>query len=360
MHGNMKLRIFAVSIFFVLLFAGIARSNDNDANAIGAEQIPDLLSTLASMTKDNFEKIKTWEGEITAESVLTIRGEKAPYLLEKYTNADQTESVKEIQQVVPRTIYFKMDMENNRFCSHSDYTVLRSYFVPANDMLYAASKWRLPENNTQIVTKDYQLTIGPLRWSNEREVTRRRAVKKEPRPVDRINPKDAFFIGSKSLWVSLSQLSQLLLMDDVETYRIIVRKKTVYGSLIYRVEVAEPGKEHPFSAIELDERVGFNRTLIENWHDNGALMSQTTTQFICLQGIYLPKEWTMSQYFPDGGLLRQETCTIEHQQINTTISEETFSELNYLQDGDTLRDEIQDKQYTVQEGKLIEKTEVKR
>ena len=54
--------------------------------------------------------------------------------------------------------------------------------------------------------------------------------------------------------------------------------------------------------------------------------------------------------------MRQETCTIEYQQVNTSISDEVFSELNYLQDGDMLRDKIQDKQYMIQAGKLIERT----
>ena len=64
----------------------------------------------------------------------------------------------------------------------------------------------------------------------------------------------------------------------------------------------------------------------------------------------------MSQYFPDGGLMRQEVCIIQEQQINTFIPEGIFSEFTYLKDGDSYRDTIRNKTYDIKAGNLVEKT----
>ena len=353
MTGYLRTSLFVVTFLLACVYAEAAELHRNDATVVDAGHVPDLLQTLAAATEANYDKIMTWEGDMRVESVLAIRGEKASSLLAKYIDAPQTESVDEIHQVVPKSVRFKIDRENNRLYTYSKRNAPRRYHVPADDQTYASSKWP-PEETTLIVTADYQLKIRPAAWSREKTVKRRIAVKQSPRSAHRTDPRDAYRIGDKTLWLSLSQVAEMLQMTGIETYGVVVKEILKDGQTAYRIEITEPGHDHPFSAIELSEQAGFNRTHIQNWYDEGALMSETSTEFVNHQGVYLPKQWTMSHYYPDGGLMRQETGTIEHQHINTPVSDDTFSELNYLQDGDRLRDRIQGKQYTVRAGRLME------
>ena len=98
---------------------------------------------------------------------------------------------------------------------------------------------------------------------------------------------------------------------------------------------------------------GFNRTYFENWYDDGSLMSKGTTEFVKFQDTFLPKKWTISQYFKDGGLMRQEDCTIENKQINMPIPDSTFSIHTHLNNGDKLIDKIAGKEYKYQDANLV-------
>jgi hypothetical protein len=193
-----------------------------------------------------------------------------------------------------------------------------------------------------------------LGWTKDNVISSRIAIKERAGAIRIINPKEAFYIGEKTLWLSLSQLSQSFQIPGIEKFGVVIKKKSKDDQIIYRIEISDPGKDKPFSIVILSSEAGFNRTYIENWYDGGSLMSKTTTEFVNQQGVFLPKKWKMSQYYQNGGLMRQGDCTIEEMQINKPIPDSTFSELSYLIDGDRYNDKIQSKKYTVKTGKLVE------
>jgi hypothetical protein len=104
----------------------------------------------------------------------------------------------------------------------------------------------------------------------------------------------------------------------------------------------------------MSSETGFNLTYMENQYDEASLRSKTTIEFVNLKGVFLPSKWKISQYSPKGGLIKEKILTVEHQNINNTISEITFSERSYLNDGDKYRDEITKKKYIYQNEQFIE------
>jgi hypothetical protein len=354
MTGNKKSFSAILSVIIICSLSSFTRAEDIDYKIIEPNEVPNVLLKLASATQANFNKIKTWQGNVINETVFTIRGEKVREYLSESSEAEPNESINEIQRLYKKEIEFKIDVENNRFFSFSDRsTEPYTYIDTDKGKSYAAN--RGPEEQLFLVTSEHEIEITPLSWrGKDNAVTSRIAMKRPPGATDLTDPRDVFRIGYKTLWLTLSQLAQHLQMPNIEKLGIVIKEKSAGGHKTYRIEISDPGVVHPSQIFVLGDEVGFNRTYIENWYDKDSLMSKTTTEFVNLQGVFLPKKWEFSQYYRDGGLMRQEFNTIETQQINVPIPDSTFSELTYLSSGDRLRDRITNKDFECKNGKLVE------
>jgi hypothetical protein len=353
MSENTKCILVILSVV-IISSLNAAKGDDTDYKIIDSNEVPGVLSMLASATQANYEKIKTWQGRIADVSITTVRGEKAGELLKKASkDIDSNNLPDEIQVIHNNRTEYKIDVANNHFFSSSDRIEPPAYLNPKNGKIYPLD-WG-PGERIFLVTSKHEIEITPLSWrKKDNAVTSRIAMKRPPESTALTDPRNVFHISYKTLWLTLSQLAQHLQMPNIEKLGIVIKEKSVGGHIIYRIEISDPGAVHPSQIFVLSGEAGFNRTYIENWYDKDSLMSETTTEFIKLDGIFLPKKWEMSQYYRDGGLMRQEDCTIEHQQINIPIPDSKFSELTYLHDGDKFRDKIAYKEYTYQDGNLIE------
>jgi hypothetical protein len=351
MANNTKCILIILSVAMIWSPNGIAQVDDTDYKIVEPNDVPDVLSMLAAVTQANFKKIKTWQGRITNKNIITIRGGQAAGLLAEYTDAEPNDSLKEIQGISNVTIEFKIDVKNNRFFSLLECTERPIYLDPQSNTVYPSLRW-VPVEQIQIVTSEHQITINPLNWP--KDTLSRIALKERFRPIHRNDPREVFYIGEKTLWLSLPQLDQALQILGIEKSSAVIKKKSIGDNIAYRIEVSEASKDIPLSIIILSSEAGFNRTFIENRYKDGSLMSEITTEFVNLEGVFLPRKWEMSIYYPDGGLMRHEDCTIEHQQINISIPDSKFSELTYLRDGDKFRDKIAGKKFEYKDGKLVE------
>ncbi|MFA5659237.1 MAG: hypothetical protein WC900_08125 [Oscillospiraceae bacterium] len=355
------LRKLIVILFTALpiIFTCSATAEMDDFEKIEPNKVPDVLSMLASATQANYDKIHTWQGEIISKSIVTIQGRKARELLSRNTNADPNNLPDKIQVIHNNAIEYNIDVPNEHFVSLSDRTEPPAYFDPENNKLYPLD-WG-PGESIQIVTPEHQTEISPGRWSSkDKTIKSRRATKESPhKPVSRIDPREVFYIGNKTLWLSLSQLTQSLKIPGIPHFGVVIKKKASNDNTIYRMEISEPGRDYPFQVLVLDSEVDFNCTYIENWQNKDYLMSKTTTEYVSHNGAFLPKKRQMSQYFSNGDLMRQKIYTIEHQQINKPISNSKFSIQNYLQEGDELRDRITHKKFEYKNNQLVEVSQEK-
>lgn len=354
MIKNTKYIFVVFSIVLSFNISGYVHAEETDYKIIDPNEVSAVLDMIASVTQANFEKIQTWQGRISKETTNALQGELAARLFKKHTGTEPNILPDVVHQITHRMIEYDIDIKNNRFYSFYDKPESTVYVDPKNNTMYP-SHWSPPEQR-QILTAEYRIEIGPLKQTKNGTILTRMARKEKAGMTRVTDPRKRFYNGGEMLWLSFSRFSEYLQAPETETYGVVFKEKSTGDRTTYRMEVSEPGKEQPFSVIVLSSDAGFNRTLVENWYDDGSLMSQIDTEFVSHQGIYLPKRWTSSQYFQGGGLRYREVCTIENQQINTSIPENVFSEFTYLQDGDMYKDDIQGKRYTVKAGKLLEES----
>ena len=355
MTKSTKYTFIILSVTICLFFNNISLAEDTDYKIVDSSEVPDILSAMASATQSNFEKIRTWEGRVTNETLFMIRGEQAGEYLTKFTDAEPNQCPNEIQQLSDSTVEFKIDLLNNRFFSLLDRPEPFIYLDLNSKKTYLSKSGST--EIIQIVTPEHQIDISPLSKPKNHVVLDRTAIIKQPRPTHRTDPREVFYSGNRTIWKTLSMFAQSLQTSGIETYGIILKEKSEGDHILYRLEISMPGQNEPFSILVFDSEAGFNPVYIENrYEQDGSLRSKITNEFAAIQDVFLPVKWEISQYFPDGGLMRREICTIEEQQINTAIPSRTFSELTYLKEGDQIRDEIQNKKYTIKAGKLVENT----
>jgi hypothetical protein len=352
MANNKKYLLVILMVAMIWPINDFAQANEADFKIVDSNEYPDILSMLVSATQTNYENIKTWKGKIKSVDLQSIRGNRAKELSLKHNPAESNNLPEEIHQIITQNIEYNIDVENNRFFSFSKHTETPFYFDPKKNKTFP-SGWK-PEETQFIVTSENQIKISPLVWrGKDNAIIKRIAIKDYAGASQRIDPRQLFFIGSKTLWLTLSQLSQSLKITNTEKIGVVIKKNTVGGNTDYRIEAFDPGKDKPFSAFVLSSKDGYNRTYSENWYDNGSLMSKTTSEFVKIQGVFLPKKWTILQYYQDGSLIKQEDCMIEDQQINMPIPVDVFSENTYLRNGDKFTDNITHKEYKYQDANLI-------
>lgn len=355
MPKNTNYTFLILFITICLNFNNLAKAEKADYKIIDSTKTPVILDMLASITRANFEKIKTWEGRGIYENINTIRGERAAEYLSKYSDAEPNELPDEIQRIINCTIEFKCDMESSRYFCLMDYLKPPAYQDSRNNATYLLD-WG-PGEIAFIDTPEHQIRISPESWSKDHVIKKKCARKQIAGTIDITDPRNVFNWGIRTLWLTLSLFSQSLQTSGIETYGIVLKENSAGDHIIYRLEISMPGKNWPFSILVFDSAAGFNPVYIENrYEEDGSLRSEKTVLFTAVQDVFLPARWEMSQYFPDGGLMRREICTIEEQQINAAIPDSTFSELTYLKEGDQIRDEIRNKRYTIQDGKIVEDT----
>lgn len=347
--------------FFVILTISLllwrsfdlAKANDNGYKIVDSSKVSDILSMLASTVKSNYEKIKTWDGQISEDSMITIKGETAKRLLKESTNFVSDDSINEIQRYSSAKTDFKINIAKNQLLSISNYTEPYIYKEPEKEKCFTSKS--LPNERIYISTPEHQTQIFPYTKTKDNITLSRIGIKEKPgRTISTNDPRIAFNMGGKTLWLLLSQFSLSLQIPDIEHYGVVIKEKSNGKKIIYRVEISDPNENWPFTLFELNSETGFNYTYVENWFDKNSLLSKIVTEFVELNGTFLPKKWKVSHYSSEGRLEREENFTVEKQQINKPVPENTFSERTYLKDGDKLRDEITKRQYTYIDKQFVE------
>ncbi len=344
----------SIILSFVMICGLNCPAKENDANFIIVEpnEIPGILTMIASAIESNFEKIKTWQGNISEISVTSVRGNLAGELFKKASNdIDPNNLPDKIQVIHNNRIEYKIDVAKDRFFSLSDRTEPPAYLNPKNGKIYPLD-WG-PGERIFLVTSYYQTEITPASWrAKDNVISSRIAMKQLPGGVHIIDPRKVFYFGEKTLWRSLRNILQNLQTPDIEHYGVVIKKKSPDNDTAFRLELSD-SRNKILGMYIFSREVGFNQTYFETYFDDGSLRSKETIEFVKIQNVYLTKKWEGLVYFKDGGLDWQENCTIENQQINISIPDTTFSELVYLHNGDKLKDKIAGKEYKYENANLV-------
>jgi len=352
MIKNAKYILTVLSIAMICGIKCVAGENDANFAIVEANDIPGIMSMIASDIEDNFKKINTWQGRMTDVSITSIRGTQAGELLKKASkDVDSNNLPDEIQVIHNNRIDFKIDVANNHFFSFSDRTEPPAYLDPKNGKIYPLN-WG-PGERIFLVTSYFQTEITPLSWGTKDKVIKSRiAIKEQAGATIITDPRKAFYFGEKTLWLALRQISKNIQTPDIRHWGVVIKKKSEDNNITYRLELSS--SEGKLLGIYLfSSEDGFNQPYFETYYDDGTLRSKKTIKFAQIQNVFLPRKWEVFLYFTDGGIMKQENCTIESQQINVSIPDDTFTEHKYLHNDDIFRDKIASKEYKVKDSNLV-------
>jgi len=334
----------SVSVAFILLACSLAIGQSETFQVVESEKIPDILRTISNQSKQNFEKIHTWQGEI--------------YL-----------SPNEVADVNSSRIIFKCDLDKELSYSKVRRKTLMHYCDLTGKVLETKSGISL---SSHIATNEYRISVEPsTSWKGE--VIERKAIKEkidgdEP-PCENCKglqpaylPRYIFDIESP-VWVRYPRLVEIIEEKGehiVDGLTLRVEQRTLSGDVQYRVH--EPFSMNVFDINNVwvvktfSANASYNMISSKMTSAEGQLMQQKSLEYQKVDGVYVPIRGTEDTFdYRDFSLRVHKEQVFKNVRINGVIPAETFTYKNLgLKDGDKFIDKIQDKEYTYQDGKLVE------
>jgi hypothetical protein len=327
---------------------------------VDPNKVPDELAMLADATRANYEKIKTLQGKVSFESMIIYRGAYAADLLKRHAGITVKEP-NELAQRADGTTEFKVDLGKNLFLKYMNRPKPMEHIDLDKGIAYPSLEG--PYEMTKIIEDKYEIESSPYTREKDGTILSRKAEKRlrqQPGIItDDSDPRIGFNIG-RPVWELLSKLSDGLRSynkGDINSfYNVVLEKEQTAKGVIYHMQLTNPGASQPFEKFTLDGEKGFNPTYIEVKNDKGITISEITTNFNEIGGIFLPSERHVLQYDGDDGhLRRQAKSTFSNMQVNIALPENTFSLNNLgLKNGDKFIDEIANKEFEYKDGKLVE------
>jgi hypothetical protein len=362
-YKNIFIGILAITGIFYLEYSSLA--GDTEVfQKIEQSKIPDELTMLATATKTNYEKIKTWQGKIFFDSTIMYRGTYAADLVKQDTGSI-TEEPNEVAEIAVGTKEFKIDLEKNLLFRSMNRPKPLEHIDVVGGKTYTSSKGSLEMK--KLISNDYEIESTPyikkkdgtiLNWMAEKKPHKKQAS------FDESDPRYCFTIG-KPCWVVLSEFSDGVRLYNRDPNGIVGKVPNSYFSGIsleksqtakgvtYRLLFKIPGVVE--EVITFDGDKGFNPTFIEVKNAKSIKITEIKRDFIKIQDVYLPSEQQEIQYDGEDGLLRRAAkSTFSDMQVNMTLPENTFSLNNLgLKDGDKFEDKIAGKKYSYQDANLV-------
>jgi len=332
---------------------------------VDSNRIPEILNMISTTMRTNYNRIKTWRGEVRLSIDRINDGAAAEQIFKKNTHTKGEIPAVVLKHEEP-TIEFALNAENDLLFVNQYPGKPRQYidFETKRDL---GAKW-MPDHSKAIVTPEYYLHSSP-NIIREKVVLKRKAVKTKRKkgrsscggsvpPI--YEPRDSF--GARR---TILETFPLLLQHinehgelNVDGHRLKVEEQK--DGDVTRYLVRQPAKIAPetyrFLKMVFCSENGFNIVSYELADSNGKLLRRLTWAYELVSGVYLPQKTTEERFErTNGGLSYYIEGTFRNLQINQPIPEETFSYKNLgLKNGDKFIDKIGGKEYTYQDEKLIE------
>jgi hypothetical protein len=362
---NMKDLKKKICLCVVMIFpaCGFAIAQDELFQAVETEKIPSILRSITKQTKENFDKIHTWQGELDCSMYFFDKGNKAKDTFEKLTDANGS-CPNEVAEITENKVVFKCDLNKGLLYSK------RSREVPSRFIDSATNKdlgtKSLPSSSSEIITNEYRYNAQPNAYKNE-EVVQHKAIKnKIDEPLYKglqpnYLPRYVFDIDSQ-VWDRYPEYLKILEEKGEYVFSGLAMKaeqRTLSGDLQYRIH--EPFYMNAFNIRgwlinTFSENSGYNIIDSERVTDDGKLMWRKSTEYQKVNGVYVPIRDTEEtyDYSSDFSLRKHEECVYKNIFINDAIPEETFTYKNLgLKNGDKFVDEIKGREYKYEDANLV-------
>lgn len=359
-YGKIVVALVVLTIFGLIHLS--VSADTIEFQKVDQDKIPDELAMIAAVTKDNYEKIKTWQGKISFEDMIIYRGAYAADLVKQSAGV----TIKEPNELAARaegTRDFKIDLGKNLSFRFMNRPTPMEYINLDTELTYSSSSDSYQQK--EITTGEYEIESSPYTKKKDGTITSWLAEKKIRYPeqdLDESDPRFCFSIG-RMPWVLLPIMS-----EGVRRYNkdpngsnangpnsafssISLEKAQTEKGTIYRLLINSTFE----MKYTFDEKNGFNPTHIEAKNAKGIKISEGDIDWVKIQDIYLPAERRVTQYDgKDGRLRRNVTSTFGEMKVNMALPENTFSLNNLgLRDGDKFVDSIEGKEYKYEDANLV-------
>ncbi|MDD5063668.1 MAG: hypothetical protein PHQ35_02765 [Phycisphaerae bacterium] len=355
-----------ISICVALIFTahGLAIAQGEEFQSVVPERIPGILRSISKQTKENFEKIHTWQGELDCSRYYVLKGGIAKETFETMTDANGP-CPNEVAEITEAIIVFKCDLNKGLWYVKRSREAPTRYIDPATNKDLGTKS--LPSSSSEIITKEYQYNAQPDAYNRNDEVAQRKAVKtKKEEPLYKWRqpeylPRYIFDIDSQvwDRYPNYAKISEEKGKFEYSGLTMKAEQRTLSGDLQYRIH-------EPFIMNTLNikgwlintfsEKAGYNIIDSERITADGKLMLRKSTEYQKVNGVYVPIRDTKDTYDHnrDFSLQIHEEGVFKNIFINDTIPEEIFTYKNLgLKNGDEFIDKIAGKEYKYEDANLV-------
>jgi hypothetical protein len=360
----------SVSVAFILLACSLAIGQSETFQAVEPERIPGILRTISNQSKQNFERIHTWQGELEASRYFIDKGEQAKETFETLTDAVGP-SPNEIAELTSSRIIFRCDLDKGLFYSRVCREEPSRYFdaVDGRDLgTKSITDW-----SRYIVTGEYRFSSTPSVWMKG-EVIQRKAIKQKVKKDDLLYdapyvvhqpaylPRYLFDLQFPA-WERYSYLAGIIEEKGehvVDGLTLRVEQRTLSGDVQYRIH--EPFRMNVFDINNIwqvkifSANASYNMISWEMTSADGKLMHKKGLEYQKVNGVYVPIRDTEDTFdYRDFSLRHHEEGVFKNVRINEPIPAETFTYKNLgLKDGDKFIDKTTGKDFEYKNGELVE------
>lgn len=335
---------------------------------------PEILTMIGDRVKTNYNKISTWQGKVKIVSDSLYEGEKGKRFFEEILHdRPLPNKIKEHREF---TREFAVDA-NKGLLYESVYPGAQQQIIDAENNKELKLKKRVSLGRGKfILTPDYHL--GCMENKNRDGVIVSRTVIKQARPEGELtcqshlspvyDARESLRVFGNPLWETFakylayidkhgqnSTLAGYTMKVEVEECNVGNIKK--YKIVLPSVMSGGPKVYISFTLVCSSE-TGFNVVSYLITTDYDRVLEHKTWDYGLVNGVYLPQQTTKLSFdYQTGNLDKQSTSTFIDQKANSPISDGVFTYKNFgLKDGDKFIDKIAGKEFSYQNGELIELT----
>lgn len=363
-------------------------NNNQECQWVTVDQnsFSEILTMIGGRVRENYHKINTWQGKIKIVTDNVDEGAIAEKMFRKRLRNDGLGIPNKIKE--HREFIREFALNVNRGSLYENYyTYGQNYFKDANTnrelQLNEQSRWG---SGKRIITPDYYIDCIDITKPGGQLI--RRDVIKQAHQVEITSgshlieipcgshllpiydPRQSLRVFGNPLWETfakyLAYIDKHGQSSTLAGYTMKVTVEECNVGNVKKYKIVLPGvssggpKIYLSTTLVCSSEAGFNVVSCVDTANYDSVLEKKTWDYGLINGVYLPLQTTHVCFDKQtGNLDTQSTWTFLYQKVNQPVNNETFTYKNLdLKDSDKFVDKILNKEYTYQEGKLTEISQV--
>ncbi|MEJ5261007.1 MAG: hypothetical protein WHS88_12540 [Anaerohalosphaeraceae bacterium] len=353
------------------VFASESSDDIHEREITAPSEIIAVLDLISTCTQDNYRKIQTWTGQAEVEIKYLHTGKNAKEIFQAFTDG-KGEPPHALLQIINEQFEFAVNAQKNLVYTDS-FRAKPSRYLDAATLQDLGNKGSNPHRLTCIATPDYLIQAEPRSVDpKEKKITASWATKipSKRNPSTELydetgDPRLTFAPGGVYPWKGFDSIRDKIQMNakiefDGYQYKVYEAKRgdqqifKIIHPAVINLQRSSP--EHYVVTTKIcSGKYGYNFTEWKISRGDGLLLSEYFWEYELVKGVFLPALYIEKQYNSSGEIVRERKMQFVVNKINQSLNLDRFDYKNLpLRDGDLFIDEIENKRYTFNAGRLVE------